>query len=250
MNESINRINVLLSSIRALWILSFGTWKMVDWPAAPRTHPSMWRSLEPCPSTAATIFFFCIWQIWSMDQPEPVATLRGGRSSIDCLDWHRRVESGTTRWFIVGFVHFSFFLICSSIHFISVQRMSEWRSVCLGHASGRSSDESTQTLQTCVWGLLSGLFTRRPFPRFWRLGWRSAGVVHQGEPLPPIIWIIRFFKFQIECSFQKWEALFQLNSKVTIRWKGLRWNREGTKLAIPNFSPEVKCDQCNSHSLV
>ena len=220
--------------------------KMVDCLAAPTTDPSRWRSLERCPSAAATLFFFCIWQIWSMDQPEPVATLRGG-SPIFCLDWHRRVEAGTTRWFIVGFVLFTFFWFVRQFIPISVQRMSEWRSVCLGHASGRSSDESPQTFWTFRWGLVSGFFTGRPFPFFCRWKWESAGVVHQGESL---LQYLNNSSVNFKLNLQKWQPIFKLETKREIPWKGLRWNSAGTKLAIPNYSPEVNDDQCNRISFI
>jgi len=140
MNESIDRIIVLLSSHRALCFLCGGTRTMVDWPAAPGTDPSRWEWLERCPSTAATLFFFGIWQIWSMDRQEPVTTLRG--SFIVSLDWHRRVEAGTARWWIAGFVHFSLSDLLVNFITISTQWLFlEWRSVGLGPASGRNSNE-------------------------------------------------------------------------------------------------------------
>ena len=64
--------------------------------------------MEPGPSTAATLFLFFIRQIWLMDQQEPVVTLQTGGSGIVSMDWHRRVEAGTIRWWIAGFIHFYF----------------------------------------------------------------------------------------------------------------------------------------------
>ena len=239
MNESINRINVLISSIRAVGILSCGTRKMVDCSAAP-TELSRWRWLEPCPSTAATIFIFCIWQIWSMDRQEQVATLRGGESSIECLDWHRRVESGTARWFIAGFVHFpcSF---CSSIHSnfgaaaVGMRCLFgtwKWTEQCRIHAN-------SQDIQI---GCSQWPF--RPTADCSHLPMRT-GKCLCGAPrwvLPPIIWIIRV-SVSFEFSFQKWQPIFQFQTKNGIWWiNRLRWSSAGTKLAIPNESPEVNDD--------
>ena len=60
-----------------------------------------------------------------MDRQEPVVKLGSGGFEIVSLDWYRRVEEGSVRWWIAGFVHFSF-SIYSLIHFIAMQWLFEW----------------------------------------------------------------------------------------------------------------------------
>ena len=60
-----------------------------------------------------------------MDRQEPVVKLGSGGFEIVSLDWYRRVEEGSVRWWIAGFVHLSF-SIYSLIHFIAVQWLFGW----------------------------------------------------------------------------------------------------------------------------
>ena len=135
-----------------------------------------------------------------MDRQEPVVTLRSGGFFNVCLslDWHRRVEAGTARWWIAGFVQFSFFLDLAVNSFHSgaatVRTVTCWFGTCKWTEQRRIHGNS-QDIQ-----IRSGQWPFHPTADSSLLPMEmgSCGFVLRGEPffqmfMPPVVHEITFF---------------------------------------------------------
>jgi len=138
-----------------------------------------------------------------MDRQEPVTALRG--PFIVSLDWHRRVEAGTARWWIAGGCFFNGEVL---VWDLQVDGTATNPRQLPGHSGG-------------VWSVA--------FPPDGRF------LASADEKRKVLVW----------CT-EKWQPIFQLQTKSEI-WVlyHLRWNCAGTKLAIPNPSPEVHVLEVN-----
>ena len=66
----------------------------------------------------------------------------------------------------------------------------------------------------------------------------------------PFSYILNNSSVNFNLNLQKWQPIFQLETKSPIYRKDIRWNSAGTKLAIPIPSLGVNDDQCNRISLI